>query len=162
MKLMNWDSIHLKIDARMIRAPENIMVNNNKIPGNRIPLVKNILIQTLNFIHCHRKRLNPINEDKHQTHQNHPHLSASLSLCSLHQISPFYLFNLGFYWRDSFWNEKIMWWLCFADLKDWILSLFLILSRHCKCNAAKRQYCSRRGLEEVALLWLASFITAYV
>ena len=46
---------HGKIDAGMIRAPENIMINNNKVTGNGISFVKNILVDTLDIVNSDGK-----------------------------------------------------------------------------------------------------------
>lgn len=39
----------------MIRAPENIMINNNKVTGNGISFVENILVDTLDIVNSDGK-----------------------------------------------------------------------------------------------------------
>lgn len=76
----------------MIGTPENVMVDDNKVPRNGVSLVKHVLVNTLDVVHRHRQRFNATEEDQNQTHQSRPHLGASHCVCA-----PL----LGFYYFES-------------------------------------------------------------
>ena len=39
-----------EIDARVIGAPENVVINDNKVPRNGVTFVDNVLINTFHFV----------------------------------------------------------------------------------------------------------------
>jgi len=60
----NWQAIRaietigtdLEINAGVIGTPENVVVDDNKIPGNGVALVKHVLVDALDVVHRHRQR----------------------------------------------------------------------------------------------------------
>ena len=48
------DGAYSEIDARVIGAPEDVVVNNNEVAGNGVILIENVLVDALDVVYRHR------------------------------------------------------------------------------------------------------------